>query len=113
MLPLGVMSLTAVSAQATQVEWFNGLLQPHQDTGTEPQTNHMLSSTVYYTGSGTVSVCEKVFDYTIAAYVSSKCGNNFAEATPGELEPHLGQTMGGSALNNSSFAHTIHLVYVF
>jgi hypothetical protein len=112
MIPLGVMSLTAAGAQATQVEYLNKLLPAgYLWSGFEWHTKHMISDTVYYSGAGTVSVCEKVNDLSVG-WVSSKCGNQFAEATPAELERYLGHAMEPWAVNNSGNAHTIHGVWV-
>lgn len=111
-LPLGAMSFMAAGAQATQVEWLNELVPAHTERGGYPDSTHMLSNTVYYTGSGSISVCENVWDHSTGIFVSVKCGTNFAEATPAELEPHLGNDMEARGLNNSGFAHTIHGVYV-
>jgi hypothetical protein len=108
MLSLGAMS---VSAQATQVEWWNSAVGAGRWVGPSNGSTHMLSSTVYYTGSGTVNVCEEVIDVFTNVY-SLKCGNQFAEATPAELEPHLGTVLFANAKNNSGFTHTIHGVYV-
>ena len=67
--------------------------------------NSFYENIAAYTGTGTVSVCQKV--QTNAGQISRRCRNRSAE-TLGDLGPYAGVQMIAYVGNDSPYAHTIN-----
>jgi hypothetical protein len=94
------------SASGTGHVYWNAPLNPGQwgrDSGLWTQ---VVDHAVWYPGVGTVSVCEKIFDYNVEAYISHKCANTVIYAGS-DLNGHYSDLVYGLPQNNSAWTHTI------
>jgi hypothetical protein len=67
----------------------------------------MEGNLAWYPGSGNLTVCQRVYDYTLLKYVSSSCGVN-AAGGPETVRSHYGDLMAGMVQNDSTVnAHTV------
>lgn len=60
---------------------------------------------VHYDGAGTVSVCERFFDWTINTFIDRKCAN---QNILSDYRPNWGHDLSGDAANDSDYYHTIY-----
>ena len=108
-LVIGVFSVGAPAAQALTSHPYGGvLLQPGQETtpGDEAIATNITGNIAEYKGAGTVSVCQRTFDFTSGVYREG-CANNKV-GTSTNLMPYYGHELFPFAKNNSKWAHTIH-----
>lgn len=99
-----VMALASAQASATRTLYCNQLVAPMTSC---PATYSGVSNQniAQYTGSGTVSVCERVNEYN-GFEVSRRCANNYVDSAL-DLCPYTAINMTLRAGNNSAWDHTI------
>lgn len=123
-LATAVVALTVAAvpaiASAEYGNYCKELVPAHTDCAINPghswdYWNGVFSQNyAYYSGSGTVNVCEHTYDRGNGATVSDNCANNSAEAG-NQLVYYYehGIELSGHAGNNSENTHTINGTVVF
>lgn len=111
-LVIGALSVGVPGAQALVEHHYAGQLIEPGVTWYSPESSigtNITGNIAVYEGSGTVSVCQRTFDFTSNVYREG-CANN-AVGNALNLTPYLGHQLWPAVKNNSAFTHTIHGYY--
>lgn len=107
-IALLAMATRASSAGAAAFHYCGVLTPPMTACSSVADSNgtYFYDNVAAYGGSGTVSVCQKVYLWATGSQISRRCANT-GVGTAGDLAPYAGSRMIAYVGNNSSFAHTI------
>lgn len=107
-LVIGAFSVGVPGAQAlTEHHYAGGLLEPGV-TWYSPESSigtNITGNIAAYEGAGTVSVCQRTFDWTSGVYREGCANKSVGNAL--NLTPYLGHELWPAVKNNSPFTHTI------
>lgn len=107
-LVIGVFAVSVPGAQAVVEHHYAGtVLQPGQtwNSGESAIASNITGNIAAYEGSGTVSVCQRTFDFTSNVYREGCANNNVGNAL--NLMSYYGHELWAMVKNNSAWAHTI------
>ena len=108
-LVIGAMAIGAPGASALVEHPYAGdLLQPGEtrNPGEGAILTNITGNIAGYSGAGTVSVCQRTFDFSANVWREG-CGNN-AVGSATNLMPYFGHSLWPMVYNNSPFAHSIN-----
>lgn len=99
----------APSASAGVLSYCGVLTPPKTACSQAADSNgtYFYDNQAYYGGSGTVSVCEKVYLYATGSMISRRCADTLV-GTGGDLSSWAGWRMAAFVGNNSDYNHTIN-----
>ena len=105
---MGAVAGGASSASAASFHYCGVLTPPRTACSQVADSNsaYFYDNQAIYPGSGTVSVCQKVYLYSTGSMISRRCANTIV-GTAGDLSPYAGRRMIAYVGNNSDYAHTI------
>lgn len=107
MLLLLVSSVAFVrDASAATQQYCRVLVDPHTYCWDEPFQRYYTLNVVFYPGSGSVSVCEKVRGPDLNQ-ISLRCGTNYANSGT-DTHPYQGKGLRLNCGNNSNNRHTLN-----
>jgi hypothetical protein len=107
-IALIAMASRASSAGAASFHYCGLLTPPYTACSQVADSNsaYFYDNVAAYGGSGTVSVCQKVYTWWNGAQISRRCANG-SVGTAGDLVPYAGLRMIAYVGNNSAYNHTI------
>lgn len=107
-IALIAMASGAASAGAASFHYCGLLTPPYTACSQVADSNgtYFYDNVAAYGGTGTVSVCEKVYLWATGGQISRRCANT-AAGTDGDLAPYAGWRMIAEVGNNSAWNHTI------